>query len=694
MLILEHSDAEAGVRYARDRFARLRIPDLRLLIATTVVGICLSVWFQFRHDEPRVDVPPAFEAVLETEKRGQVDASRFQIRITTTPVTTSGAVAHVGSARVTQSTESSVAMINPGSSRKDGAHAEQNSFAKDAAGPLDVVPESEPVKTHDDHLGASSIPAMKANAGLLGELKTKPGRSEGVQNHESSAGAILRDRVHSGTRSSDASRFVDVGYSRIVSRAEETPAVWSTYDTQNFEMYEMCAEFDTILDARCSAQQLVMELGRLKGQIEGMQPPELALRRRQLACMYWQLEHAYRAKVPSAWLSAKLEAMLLQLTFLYWKVYSDHQRRKAWIYHFHISKAVGTRFCRLAALNGCAAPGLRNANPDNGVDGQNCFARGLNDGTHWDLLRVSKPLSSRMLASMSRLERTRTCKARRKFMNRTGLTYEANENWAGLPLNDSTCSQDALSFLVIREPVERTVSMLSNSIPVFLRTGECIRSDRVNLSDDRLDPECVLENKYFATDNYQVRMLGGFRAALRPLGGVTSEDLEQAKRVARTVDELFIVNGGEPEYFASAAAHLSLGLGYSVYRDFELSTSEERRARPILGFNEKHYDLLRQRANEEYKLWHYARQLWTLDHFLMYKTERVCENETNSPFFNSWTCARLRMHPDPIGKNIERQSRMWRPASCGCGYVGLIDDEERRECFRDIVERLDSRLSP
>ncbi|KAA8494201.1 hypothetical protein FVE85_4176 [Porphyridium purpureum] len=457
---------------------------------------------------------------------------------------------------------------------------------------------------------------------------------------------------------------------------------WSSYLPSTFVHHRACESFGALLDQGWTTHDLELRLVQMKESIVKMKSRELSLRRRQLSCLFWQLHDAH--KLVHMEMGRKLIEFLKETMMVYWRVYRDRSRKKLWMYHFHISKAGGTSFCNLARRNGCMVPGLGDVPEQHRLHGRNCFTNALDDGTSWNPANVG--------AMSNANEHARSCTMRKDLFARFGITYEANEKWASEPDDDPTCSEHALSFLVLRDPVERAVSMVTNASPALRRHRECIGIDPKNRSRSVFDPDCVLEHKFYATDNYQVRMLGGFRAANRPLGGVMIKDVKQAMVVARMVDTLFIQHGGEPRYRASDAAHLSLALGFDVYRGFNVNTSRERHLRTDFMFTEQHYATLTERNKREYGLFRYAKALWDLDHFLMHHTERVCTRllppGTSDTYYYSITCRKLRADVDPLRQNngMDLGLRgMWRPAACGCGFIGMTH-KPRPECL-DVFDK-------
>ncbi|KAA8498843.1 hypothetical protein FVE85_6428 [Porphyridium purpureum] len=471
-------------------------------------------------------------------------------------------------------------------------------------------------------------------------------------------------------------------------RFSATPP-WSSYNPRAFVHFDLCTDFEAVLDQNWSPRDLELTLFDLKSNISKMKPQEVSLRRRQLACLFWQLHDAYAAAHIE--MDPALLTLLHDVMMDYWRSYRDRARRKLWMYHFHISKAGGTHFCRVARRNGCTEPGV--VNTPHAIPATNCLAKDLGDGPSWNPGNVGR------LPNAS--EGHRSCRGRKEYLTAVGVNYEANEKWASAPDDDPTCSDDALSYTVLRDPVERTVSMLSNSKPSLIVDHVCPGVDPQNQSRVVFDPECVLELKYYSTDNYQVRMLGGFQAANRPLGGVLDEDVNQAKRLTRMLDTLFIQHGGEPQFMASDSSHLALGLGFDVFRNMTVHKRKEAHGWSVedFMFTDHHYEVLRKRNEKDYELFRYGFALWELDHFLMHHTELVCAQTLGAgvkvPYAGSLTCKMLHADVDPLRqgpgrfpKGIDHATTgMWRPSSCGCGFVGH-SHVPRPECLDDFVQLL------
>jgi len=278
----------------------------------------------------------------------------------------------------------------------------------------------------------------------------------------------------------------------------------------------------------------------------------------------------------------------------YGKRYHEEFQERQAVFFSHVSKSAGTTFCACGMRSGCLGFGM-----EEGSDPvlQNCHA-GLwdksapDDSPHWG-------------AEGNHPEQFDTCNGLADYANSKNYTLEGNENYL---VSDGVCPQ-FWNVVILRDPIERLVSHLSELTRIPEKSPWRFREVRVGdalWNPHNLTPQTIFQEIPILSDNFYIRSLLGRDVYRLPLGGVTKEHLEQAKKVVEKFDLVLLKSSS----LMDDIQHL---MGWTCHASRRMGQSDDYVDDLRSAWSPEAWAQVRKQNSLDLELVEHARKLWELD---------------------------------------------------------------------------------
>mmetsp|Transcript_16378 Transcript_16378/g.40371 ORF Transcript_16378/g.40371 Transcript_16378/m.40371 type:complete len:611 (+) Transcript_16378:94-1926(+) len=459
-----------------------------------------------------------------------------------------------------------------------------------------------------------------------------------------------------------------------------------------------------------SIQAYELSLARVEDNMDFMNERNHVTLRRKVACLFHALL-AYRAEN-----RGDVDAVhglldrAVWISLRYFSQYFDLAKKKQLIYFHHISKSGGSGMCSQAWLNGCRSAGpplgdaqglepVGNFEGKEYTDGGNCWSRKFEDKFTWFGEKSVRSKNGDF-----------SCKKRLQLAKKAGYNFMANEGYLTEGEEERPCSKDVLSVEILREPVKRAISHLAHMIsegyfhdadshtcitPKVLATIEH-KHYRNHVEYRDVNMTCYAEKHFVSASNYATRSLAGRDAFVRPVDGLTDEDLQQAKKALKQFDTLIVLNKKAFAHDVSHSSIYKLMLGFHINnevkhfvnkRDYDLNLSTQQK------------DWIAALNTYDEALYSLGLDLFELDVLLYNRTTELChaweKKAVNLPSSMDQyrSACYVFNHREIVAKthfktSLGRRVSLNETFACGCGWAGSTNKNRNVPSWMAIANRL------